>query len=1073
MKRVVAFALKQQALMLAVFAFVCAAGVVSFTRLNIEAYPDPVPPLVDIVTQNSGQSAEETERYVTIPLEIQMAGLPHISSIRTISLFGLSDVKLQFTYDVSYEQAEQLAINQLAQVSSLPTGVKPQISPWSPIGEIFRYRVIGPPGYSLTDLRTIEDWQLERRFKSVPGVIDVNGWGGKSKMYEVGVDLNKLNEAGLTLAQVIQALNNNNQNVGGDTLNFGPHAAVVRGVALIQSMDAIRDTIVSSNNGKLVLVRDIADVAESYAPRLGIAGQDDDNDIVQGIVLMRRGEQTTPTIRRVEAEMDEINRSGILPAGVRLERIYDRTELINLTTEKVLTNLTFGILLIFAVQWLFLGSLRSAIVVSATVPFALFFAVTVLTIVGESANLLSVGAIDFGLIVGATVVLVENVFRRLSQTPAARSADSSYMLAAALGGFDGKRAVIAAAISEVDTAVLFSALIIVAGFVPLFTLSGIEGHIFAPMAKTYASAIIGALIATFTIAPALSARLLPEGGQDSEALVVRFLRRIYTPMLRFALANRILTLGCAGWLLVIAGFAAWTLGLEFLPHLEERNLWIRATLPQSISLEEGNAYVNRMRKVIGGFPQVETVVSQHGRPQDGTDATGFFNAEFFAPLKPYSQWPTRMTKDALIDRIDDELESQFPGVSFNFSQYIEDNVEEAASGVKGENSVKVFGPDLATLESIAIKIRAAMWRVRGIVDIAIFDALGQPTLSVDIDRARAARYGLAPGDINATIQAGVGGQTAGNLYEPGSDQSFPIVVRLQPKFRGDVEAIRNLAMNAQNPGGAGTIQLPLSELALINLASGPSMIYREQEERYVPIKFGVRKRDLGSAVREAQQRVAAEVELPPGYRIEWVGQFRDLSEALRRLAFIVPLTIGAILLLLLANFRSLIDMTLAASALPMALIGGLFALAVTGTPFSVSAAIGFIGLFGIAVMEGIIILSYFNRLIESGVAGGKAIVSACQARLRPVMMTCLAASVGLLPAALSSGVGAQVQRPLAIVVVGGNLLAPILILIVLPVLIEASKRSRSPDPSARSSPEIQRAPGATSGVSEWSQPTVT
>jgi heavy metal efflux system protein len=1065
MERVVALALKQQGLMLAIFVFVCAAGVISFTRLNIEAYPDPVPPLVDIVTQNPGQSAEEIERYVTIPLEIQMAGLPHITSIRTISLFGLSDVKLQFTYDVSYDEAEQLAINQLGQLSTLPSAAKPQISPWSPIGEIFRYRVVGPPGYSLTDLRTIEDWQLERRFKSVPGVIDVNGWGGKSKTYEVAVDLDKLNDAGLTLAQVIQALNANNLNAGGGTLNFGPHAAVVRGVALIQSIDAIRDTLVSANSGKPIRVRDIADVAESYAPRLGIAGQDDDNDIVEGVVLMRRGERTTPTIRRVEAEMDEINRSGILPAGVHLERIYDRTELIALTTEKVLTNLTLGILLIFAVQWLFLASLRSAIVVSATVPFALFFAVTVLTVAGESANLLSVGAIDFGLIVGATVVLVENVFRRLSQTAAARLTDSSYMFASALGSFEGKRAVIAAAIREVDSAVLFSALIIIAGFVPLFTLSGIEGHIFAPMAKTYASAIAGALIASFTIAPALSARLLPENHQEQEAVAVRLLRRIYTPMLQFALSNRIMTLGCAVWLLVIAGFAAWTLGLEFLPRLEERNLWIRATLPQSISLEEGNAYVNRMRKVIGGFPQVETVVSQHGRPQDGTDATGFFNAEFFAPLRPYGQWPARITKDSLIDRIDDELQSQFPGVSFNFSQYIEDNVEEAASGVKGENSVKVFGPDLATLESIATKIRAAMWKVRGIVDIAIFDALGQPTLSIEIDRARAARYGLSPGDINATIQAGIGGQTAGNLYEPGGDQNFPIVVTLKSELRDNVEAIRKLAINVQNQEGSGTI--PLGELAKIDLASGPAMIYREQQERYVPIKFGVRKRDLGSAVREAQQRVAAEVELPAGYRIEWVGQFRDLSAALARLAFIVPLTIGVILLLLLANFRSLVDTLLAASALPMALTGGLFALAFTGTPFSVSAAIGFVGLFGIAVMEGIIILSYFNRLVETGVVGRKAIVSASQARLRPVMMTCLAASVGLLPAALSSGVGAQVQRPLAIVVVGGNLLAPILILVILPVLIEACKAPRVPSPSSRSSHEASRmAKEAAGGLTE-------
>jgi len=728
MNRIVAFALRQQALMAALFVFVCAAGLISFLRLNIEAYPDPVPPLVDIVTQNPGQSAEEMERYVTIPLEIQMAGIPHVSAIRTISLFGLSDVKLQFTYDVTYDEAEQAAINQLSQLSSLPKGVNPQISPWSPIGEIVRYRVVGPKGYSVTDLRTIEDWQLERRFKAVPGVVDVNGWGGKSKTYDVTVDLKRLTDAGLTLAQIIQALSSNNLNVGAQTLNFGQHAAVVRGVALIQSMDAIRDTIVSGSGGNVVLVRDVADVEESFAPRLGIAGQDDDDDIVQGIVLMRRGEQTTPTIRRVEAEMDKINASGILPPGVRLERIYDRSELIGLTTERVLTNLTLGIVLIFAVQWLFLGSLRSAVVVSATIPFALFFAVSLMVLFGESANLLSVGAIDFGLIVVATVILVENVFRRFALAAAARPIGDPFEDMVAPGGLTGKLAAIANAVAEVDRAVLFSALIIIAGFVPLFTLSGIEGHIFGPMAKTYAFAIVGALIATFTVSPAFSALLLPDRVRETETPVVRALRRVYGPMLEFALANRIVTLGVLGWLVAVAAFAAWTLGLEFLPHLEERNLWIRATMPQSISLEEANGYVNRMRKIIMSFPEVETVISQHGRPQDGTDATGFFNAEFFVPLKSFSEWPPRVYKDDLTDRINDELQVPFPGVSFNFSQYIEDNVEEAASGVKGENSVKVFGSDLATLEDIATKVRAAMWTVRGITDLAIFDALGQLTL---------------------------------------------------------------------------------------------------------------------------------------------------------------------------------------------------------------------------------------------------------------------------------------------------------------------------------------------------------
>ena len=872
-----------------------------------------MPPLVDIVTQNPGQSAEEMERYVTIPLEIQMAGIPHVSAIRTISLFGLSDVKLQFTYDVTYDQAEQAAINQLAQLSSLPTGVQPQISPWSPIGEIFRYRVVGPPGFSVTDLRTIEDWQLERRFKAVPGVIDVNGWGGKSKTYDVSVDLKKLNDAGITLQQVIQALGANDLNVGGQTLNFGPHAAVIRGVGLVQSIDDIEKTMLSANSGSPILVKDVADVEASYEPRLGIAGQDDDDDIVQGIVLMRRGEQTTPTIHRVEAEMDEINDSGILPAGVRLERIYDRSGLIGLTTEKVLRNLILGVCSSSPCNGCFWATCEAPLSSPRPSP-SRSLRDRHSDVHGRSANLLSVGAIDFGLVVVATVILVENIFRRFAEAARERPVRRSVRRPAAPRAASLASSPLSHSRSGRSIApCCFPPLIIVTGFVPLFTLSGIEGHIFAPMAKTYAYAIVGAVLATFTIAPALSALLLPDRFEEFDTLAVRTLRRYYLPVLQFPLANRLVTLGLLAWLIVVTAFAAWTLGLEFLPHLEEGNLWIRATMPQSISLEEANGYVNQMRKTILSFPEVETVISQHGRPQDGTDATGFFNAEFFAPLKPPSQWPARIYKDDIIERINDELRVQFPGVSFNFSQYIEDNVEEAASGVKGENSVKLFGPDLGTLEQLATKIRAAMWEVKGIVDLAIFDSLGQVTLDIDIDRDRAARYGLAVGDIAPMIQAGIGGQQAGTLFEPGGDQNFPIVVRLAPEYRGSVDAIRNLALNVGNPGGTGSIQIPLSEVARVSLRSGPSMIYRENEERYVPIKFGVRKRDLASAVREAQRKVAAEVALPPGYRIEWVGTFGDLAAALERLKIVVPLSIGAILLLLLAYFRSLIDMALAAA----------------------------------------------------------------------------------------------------------------------------------------------------------------
>ncbi len=1048
MNQIVAFALRQRVLMVVLLVFLFGAGIVSFSKLNIEAYPDPVPPLVDIITQSTGQSAEEIERYITIPIEIQMAGIPHVTAVRTISLFGLSDVKVQFTYDFTYQQAEQWVINRLSQLSPLPNGATPQISPWSPIGEIYRYRVVGPPGYSVMDLKTIQDWILERRFKAVPGVIDVNGWGGKTKTYDVTVDLDKLVDYGLTLQQVLQVLNNSNINVGGQTVNFGEQSAVVRGVGLVHAMNDIRNTMLTANNGSPVLLSDVATIAVGHKPRLGIAGQDGNDDIVQGIVLMRRGEQSKPTIERVQAEVAKINGSDILPPGVHIEKIYDRSELINITTRTVLHNMIFGIVLIFVVQFVFLGNLRSAIIVAATIPFALFFAICIMLLRGESANLLSVGAIDFGLIVDATVIMVENVFRHLSGGVVARPQRSTRLAAARGAGFPGRLGSILVAGQEVNRSIFFSAAIIIAGFVPLFTLSGVEGHIFAPMAKTYAYAIAGGLIATFTISPALSALLLPDQVSETETFAVRGLRRIYSPAVKFALANRVLILGGAGLLIVMALLAVRALGLEFLPHLEEGNLWIRATMPPSISLEKGNGYVNRMREIIKRFPEVETVVSQHGRPDDGTDATGFFNAEFFVPLKPADTWPEGVDKDKLTEQVNQALESQFPGVEFNFSQYIEDNVEEAASGVKGENSIKLFGNDLAVLEKTAAQIRDVMKTVPGIADLAVFNSLGQPTVRIDIDRARAARYGLAPGDVNATVQAAIGGQVAGNLYEEGSDRNFPMIVRLAPEYRQSLDAIQRITVGAQNPNGSGIVQIPLSDVAKASLVSGASFIYRENQQRYLPIKFSVRGRDLGGAVLEAQQKVAEQVKLPGGYRLEWVGEFGDLQQAIERLKVVVPLSLALILLLLFVNFSSLTDTLLAASVMPMALIGGIFALYATGTPFSVSAAIGFIGLFGVSVMEGIIVLSYFNQLIDAGLDTSQAILRACQTRLRPVMMTCFAACVGLLPAAVSTGIGAQVQKPLALVVVGGILLAPVLILIILPVLIELfSRRERAAEKS--------------------------
>ena len=1036
MNLVIAFALRQRILVVILAIVVLAGGVVSFLKLNIEAYPDPVPPLVDIVTQSSGQSAEEIERYITIPIEIQMAGIPHVTTVRTISLFGLSDVKVQFTYDFTYEQAEQWVINRLSQLSPLPNGAQPQISPTSPIGEIFRYRVAGPAGYSVMDLKTIEDWILERRFKAIPGVIDVTGWGGKTKTYDAIINQGKLVAYHLTLPQVIQALNNNNINVGAQTVNFGPQAAVVRGIGLVHSLEDIRNTELTASNGVPVLLGDVATIQIGHQPRLGIAGLDNDDDIVQGIVLMRRGAESVPTIRRVEAEVDRINATGILPPGVHVQRIYDRSDLIDITTHTVLHNMLEGIILIFFLQWIFLGNLRSALIVAATIPFALSFAIGLMVLRGDSANLLSVGAIDFGLVVDASVIMVENIFRHLAESAESRRVGGAAIQLARSGGmFRGKFAVIANSATEVNKSIFFAAAIIIAGFVPLFTMSGIEGHIFGPMATTYGYAIAGGLIATFTVSPALAALLLPSNVSEKETIVVRGLRRAYEPVVEFALANRIVTFTALAALLVLAVIASRSLGLEFLPKLEEGNLWIRATMPESISLEEGNPYVNGMRRLIRSYPEVQSVISQHGRPDDGTDATGFFDAEFFVPLKPFGSWPAGVDKEHLTDSMTRDLQQHFPGVEFNFSQYIEDNVEEAASGVKGENSVKLYGGDLETLENTANKIKDVLATVQGVTDLAVLKPLGQPTLRIDVDRVRAGRYGLGTGDVNSTVQAAIGGQSGGDVYEEGSDRHFPIVVRLAPEYRNSLAAMRSIPIGAQDPGGNGVIEVPLEEVANVELTSGASFIYREQQERYVPIKFSVRGRDLGSAVLEAQQKVGAKVRIPGGYHLEWVGEFGSLQDALQRLAVVVPLSILLICVLLYFHFGSLTDVLLAASVIPMALIGGIFALALTGTPFSVSAAIGFVALFGIAAMDGIIVLSYFNQHVHDGMDRASAILRTCQTQMRPVLMTCVVACIGLVPAALSTGIGSQVQRPLALVVVGGMLLAPLLILIVLPVLI--------------------------------------
>ena len=1030
MQSIVGAALQQRILVLILSAVLIAGGLFAYKQLNIEAYPDPVPPLVDIVTQNPGQSSEEIERYISIPIEVQMAGLPYVSSIRSISLVGLSYVKVQFTYDLTYREASQLVTNRLSQLGPLPNAAQPIISPTSPIGEIFRYRVIGPAGFTVMDLKTIQDWILLRRLKAVPGVIDVTTWGGKSKTFDITVDLDKLLAYGLTLKQVLDALNGANNNVGANTVNLGPQSAVIRSVGQIRSMEDIGHTMIAARDGTPVLVSDVAAITVGHEPRLGVAGQDDDDDIVQGIVLMRRGAETLPTLRGVEAEVERINKSDLLPPGVRIERIYDRSVLVDVTTSTVLHNMVMGVCLVFLIQWLFLGDLRSALIVSATIPFALLFAVTILVLSGESANLLSMGAIDFGIIVDATVIMVENIFRHLAEASAGHRASAS----TAPRSFTGKIATIYEASGEVTKAIFFSATIIIAGFLPLFTLSGVEGHIFGPMAKTYAYALMGGLLATFTVTPALSALLLPAKVSETETIIVRGLRNAYRRVVGLVLPHRAITLIAAGGLAVVTTFAASTVGLEFLPKLEEGNIWMRAALPPSVSLDEGNVYVNRMRGLIKGFPEVETVISQHGRPDDGTDPDGFSNGEFFVPLKPMEAWRKGLEKEALVAEMADALRKGFPGVNFAFSQYIQDNVQEAGSGIDAENAIKISGSDLTSLHKVATDIRRVLETVRGITDIQVPPLLGQPTIRIDIDRAKAARYGLSPGDINTTIQAAVGGQAAGDLYEQGSDRHLSMFVRLAPQYRQSMEALNRLAIGVAGPNNT-VVQVPLSEVATIALASGAFYIYRDQQERYIPVKFSVRGRDLGSAVLEAQQRVNADVPMPPGYRLEWAGDFVNFQSAIDRLAIAVPIAIAVILLLLYVSFGTLSDTLLAGSAIPMALIGGILSLAAADMSFSISAAIGFVALFGIAAMNGIMVVGCFNRLIESGIEREAALRRTCELQMRPVLMTCVAACVGLLPAAFSTAIGSQVQRPLAIVVVGGTLIAPLLFLTVLPAAI--------------------------------------
>ncbi len=1055
-KSLLAFCLSHRAIVVFGLLLFVGGGFVAFRQLNIEAYPNPTPVILEITAQAPGLSAEEMERYYTRPIEIGLYTTPGIDVIRSTSFYGLSFVRVVFKYGVDFHFAYSQAATALQQNVSLPGGQVPTIQQNSTTGEIYRYQVVGPPHFGITNLRSVEDWIVRRRLLTIPGIVQVNSWGGPTKQFEVEVDPHKLEAYNVTVPQVLTALGNANLNVGGREIRIGQQSINIRGVGLIDDggaddltqgykVDDIQNVVLSQQNGVPILVKDVANVSVGYVPRLGIWGRDYEDDAVAGIVVMSRVERAHDMLPKVEAEIRKMNHDGSLPPGVKIVPFYDRGWLTSVTTHTVLHNLIFGCLLVFLVQWIFLGNLRSAIIVGLNIPFALFFAIILLVIRGESANLLSIGAVDFGIIVDSAVILVENIFRNFQMNPDERQGLLDHLGTGFWGpdpttfpvghrqvsGWTDRLRLILISALQVDKAVFFSALITVAAFVPLFTMQGVEGAIFSPMALTYAYALAGALIATFTITPVLASLVLPEKVEETETTIVRALHRVYTPALRFALKRRTVMVVIGIGVLALAGLLIPRLGSEFLPALEEGNFWIRASMPMTLSLEDGEAAARKMRMILLKYPEVITVTSQHGRPDDGSDASPFSNVELFVPLKPPDEWPKGVTKEKLTEQINADFQRELPGVIFNFSQYIQDNIEEGISGVKAVNSVKIIGPNLETLTQLANQVRDDMAKIRGVADLGIFPVLGQPNLNIKVDRAKAARYGLNSGDINSVVQAAVGGASATTVLE--GDRQFDVAVRYPPEYRDSVDKIRNIKVAYQTSSGTDAY-IPLSELATITLDTGAAWIYHESVQRFIPVKFSVRGRDLGSTVSEAQDSITKNVKLPSGYRLVWAGEFGELQEAKHRLEIIVPISLLLILGLLYTSFNSIRDSLLALAGIPFAIAGGVLALYLSGLNFSISAAVGFVSLFGVSVMDGILMITYYNQARQQGGSSIDAMFNAASTRMRPLLMTALSACIGLLPAALSTGIGSQVQRPLATVIVGGMLVGPVMLLLVVPAL---------------------------------------
>lgn len=1016
-ERIVQFALTQRLFVCILGLALLFGGLYAFHILDVVAYPDPSPPMIEVITQYPGWSGEQMERAITLPIEIALQGMPGLTDIRSLSIFGLSDIKVYFDFASDYFRDRQEVLNRLQQVT-LPQNIQPTISPWSAIAEIYRYELVGEQS-SLTDLKTIQDWQIRREFKRVPGVIDVSTFGGTTKEYHVELDPGQLMSYNVTLDQVMEGLAKSNTDVGGNYLTMGAQSFNIRGMGLIKKIDDIANTVVTEKEGTPVFIRNLGKTSLGYRVRLGKVGIDDRDDVVEGVVLLQRGAQALPVLEKVHAKVADLN-TRKLPQGVKIKTFYDRTVLIHTTIETVVDILIAGIVLVSVILYIFLGHFRTAMIVALTVPIALLFTFGMMVLNKQSANLISLGAVDFGIIVDSTLIMVESIFYHLSHKRSHGLTVPMHVMRAA---------------REVGRPIFFATTIIVIAFLPLFTMTGVPGKVFAPMSLTYGFALSGALLMAFTLAPALCSLLLTTSVQERDTKIVELLKRWYLAVLGWGLRHEMIVIGMAVLSLVVAMAAVPFVGGEFMPALEEGNIWMRTTFPVDISFEEAGHLVTQIRSVFRQFPEVISAASQLGRPDDGTDPTSFFNAEFLVTLKPFKQWrPEMPDKKALIDAIEQRL-SVIPGVTFNFSQAIQDNVQEAMSGVKGENAIKLFGSDLKTLESLSKQIEQVMKGVEGVKDLGVLHLLGQPNLVIEVNREECARYGLKVGDVNDVIQAAVGGQAVTQVYE--GERWFDLVVRFMPEFRRDIDSIGNIVVST--PEGA---RIPLKQLSTITEQTGAFIVYRENSERYIPIKFSVRGRDLEGAVGEAQTRIADTVQFPEGYRIEWHGEFDQLQDEKSRLARIVPVTLILILFLVYFVLNSLRDALLVLAAVPFSLVGGVLALLVTGTHFSISAAVGFISLFGVAVQGALILVSRMQDLLDEGHDIRDAIMKAAEVRMRPVLMTSLAAAIGLLPAAIASGIGAQSQQPLARVVVGGMLTSAALILIVLPVMYQVLHRLR-------------------------------